>query len=105
MNRRNPNDDLVPKPQVAAVGVRQLRVDVATYVRRAGSGENVIISVGGRPVAQLGPLEASDGSVRLSDLIARGAVLAPRRSGPLHLADPIAVWSGSRLDRLLREIR
>lgn len=105
MSRRGSNDDLVPKPQVASVGVRQLRSDVAAYVRRAGSGENVIISVGGRPVAQMGPLEATDGLVRLSDLIARGAVLAPRRTGPLHLADAITVWSGSRLDRLLREIR
>lgn len=105
MNRRGSNDDLVPKPQVASVGVRQLRADVAAYVRRAGSGENVVISVGGRPVAQLGPLEPTDGLVRLSDLIARGAVLAPRRRGPLHIADAIPVWSGSRLDRLLREIR
>ena len=105
MNRRRPDQDQVPAPRVASVGVRQLRSDVAAYVRRAGSGEHVVISVGGRPVAQLGPLSAPEGLVRLSDLIARGAVLAPRRTGPLHLADPIPVWSGSRLDRLLREIR
>lgn len=105
MSRRPSNNDLVPQPQVASVGVRQLRSDVAAYVRRAGSGENVIICVGGRPLAQIGPLSAPEGLVRLPDLIARGAVIAPRRTGPLRLADPIAVWSGSRLDRLLREIR
>jgi antitoxin (DNA-binding transcriptional repressor) of toxin-antitoxin stability system len=95
----------VPRPQVATVGVRQLRSDVAAYVRRAESGEQVIISVGGRSVAQIGPLSAPEGAVRLPDLIARGAVLAPRRTGPLRIAEPIPVWSGSRLDRLLREIR
>ena len=99
------NEGSVPKPQVATVGVRQLRSDVAAYVRRAGSGEQVVISVGGRPVAQIGPLSAPTGEIRLTDLISRGAVLAPRRSGPLNLAEAIPVWSGSRLDRLLREIR
>ncbi len=105
MNRPRMDIDQVPAPRVAAVGVRQLRSDVAAYVRRAGSGEHVVISVGGRPVAQIGPLSTPTGEIRLADLIARGAVLAPRRTGPLHLAEPIPVWSGSRLDRLLREIR
>ncbi|MGA0878094.1 MAG: type II toxin-antitoxin system Phd/YefM family antitoxin [Ilumatobacteraceae bacterium] len=87
------------------VGIRQLRADVAAYVRRAGAGEHLVINVGGRPMAQLGPLAAPDGLVRLDDLVARGAVVPPRRSGPWHMTAPIIVWSGNRLDRLLREIR
>ena len=93
------------EPNPTTVGIRQLRSDVATFVRRAGSGEHLVISVGGRPTAQLGPVAAPEGFVRLSDLIARGAVIAPRRSGPWHLVAPIPVRAGQRLDRALRDIR
>ena len=87
------------------IGIRQLRTDVAATVRRAGGGEHVVITIGGRPVAQLTPLGAADGQVRLADLVARGLVIAPRRTGPFTPGHPVTVWSGSRLDRLLREIR
>lgn len=87
------------------VGIRQLRADVAAHVRRAGAGETVRITVGGRPVAQLGPLAADDGSVRLADLVARGLLLAPRRTGVFRPASAVPVWSGARIDRLLRELR
>jgi len=87
------------------VGIRQLRADVAAQVRRAGAGETVVITVGGRPVAQLGPVGAEDGSVRLADLVTRGLMVAPRRGGAFRPSPPVPVWSGSRLDRLLRELR
>lgn len=87
------------------VGIRHLRADVAAHVRRAGAGETVLITVGGRPVAQLGPLGAEDGTVRLADLVARGLVLAPRRHGPFRPFPAVPVWSGARIDRLLRELR
>ena len=87
------------------VGIRQMRADVAATVRRAGAGEHVVITIGGRPVAQLGPLGAVEGQVRLTDLVARGLVILPRRTGPYQPAEPVTVWSGARIDRLLREIR
>ena len=87
------------------VGIRQLRADVAAAVRRAGAGEHIVVTVGGRPVASLGPLAAADGVVRLDDLVARGLVISPRRTGPWTPPRPVPVWSGSRIDRLLREIR
>ena len=87
------------------LGIRQLRADVASTVRRAGGGEHIVVTIAGRPVAQLGPLGAVDGQVRLADLVARGLVVAPRRTGPFRPGAPVPVWSGSRLDRLLREIR
>lgn len=69
----------------------------------------MIITVTGRPVAHLGPLGAVDGSiegrVRLEDLIARGQVVAPRRTGSHLPRDPVPVWHGSRIDKLLNEIR
>jgi hypothetical protein len=46
-----------------------------------------------------------EGQVRLPDLVARGLVVPPRRTGDYRPAEPISVWSGARIDRLLREIR
>ena len=86
-------------------GIRQLRADVAASVRRAGAGEHIVVTIGGRPVAQLGPLGAAEGQVRLADLVARGLVVAPRRTGEFRAPAPVSVWSGTRIDRLLREIR
>ena len=77
------------------IGVRELRADLAALVRRAGSGQAVVVSVGGRPVARLGPVdEALDPSI-----------VPPRRTDPARLGPPIAVWSGVRLDRALKELR
>ena len=87
------------------VGIRQLRADVAAAVRRAGAGEHIVVTVGGRPVASLGPLATADGVVSLDDLVARGLVIAPRRTRTWTPPTPVPVWSGTRLDRILREIR
>jgi prevent-host-death family protein len=87
------------------IGIRELRADLAAHVRRAGAGQRVVVSVDGRPVAQLAPLEAEGGQTVLADLYASGAVVAPRRTDPARPAPPVPVWSGGRLDRLLREVR
>ena len=63
------------------VGIRELRTDVAAVVRRAAAGERVVVTVDGRPVAQLGPLEPV-GAPTLDDLIASGHVVAARRPAP-----------------------
>lgn len=88
------------------LGIRELRNATADAVRRAGSGERIVITVDGRPVAQLGPLEPADASdCTLDDLIARGAVIAPRdddRPAPTHVVD---LWAGSRIDRAAAELR
>ncbi len=77
------------------IGIRELRGDLAAIIRRAGSGQAVVVSVGGRAVARLGPVdEALDPSI-----------LPPRRTDPPRLGVPIAVWSGVRLDRSLKELR
>jgi prevent-host-death family protein len=97
-----------PAPSPAghsSVGIRDLRADVAALVRRAGAGEHVVISVAGRPLAHLGPLRSVDGQIQLVDLVASGRVLGPRRTGSYSAPDPVPVWQGSRIDRLLQEIR
>ena len=87
------------------VGVRRLRSELAALVRRAGAGERVVITVAGRPVAQLGPVEPTAGPPTLADLIARGDVDAPRRSDRPEPAITVPTWAGVRLDTLMREVR
>jgi prevent-host-death family protein len=89
----------------ARVAVRQLRNEVAAVVRRAGSGERVVVTVDGRPVAQLGPVEPA-GLPTLDDLVAAGLV-EPPHSEHRPPADPplLRFQVDSRPDRLLREVR
>ncbi len=87
------------------IGVRELRADLAAHVRRAGAGQRVVVSVAGREVAQLGPVQSIDGQTVLADLITAGLVVAPRRTDAARPAQAIPVWSGVRLDRALKELR
>ena len=86
------------------IGVRELRGSVAAVVRRAEGGERIVVTVGGRPVAQLGPLDPVDGEPTLDDLIARGLLVAARRDDRPE-PDVEVPWAGTRLDRLLAEVR
>ncbi len=87
------------------IGIRQLRAEVATQVRRAGAGERIVVTVDGRPVAQLGPLDPIDDELTLDDLATRGLIeLAPRTDRPApEFSMPL--WAGTRLDQLVREVR
>ena len=88
------------------LGVRELRSNLAALVRRAEGGQRIVITVGGRPVAQLGPVEpVPSAAVSLADLAAAGLVVAPRRDDrpPADLVVPLPV--GTRLDRLIAEVR
>ena len=86
-----------------SVGVRELRAGIAEAVRRAGAGERTVITSGGRPVAQLAPLDAD--APDLERLIGAGAVIPPRRTSEWRPPEPVAVWAGVRVDQVLRELR
>jgi prevent-host-death family protein len=88
------------------MNVRMLRTQLAQALRRAEAGERIIVTVGGRPVAQLGPVEADTGqSPTIEDLVARGLVVPARRDDRPPPALTVPLWAGTRIDRLLREIR
>jgi prevent-host-death family protein len=88
------------------MNVRTLRSQLAQALRRAEAGERIVVTVGGRPVAQLGPVEAdSAGRPTIEDLVARGLVLPARRDDRPQPALTVPLWAGTRIDRLLREIR
>ena len=86
------------------VGIRQLRNGVSGLVQRAAGGERIVITVDGRPTAQLGPLGAGE-RLGLEDLVAAGLIDPPRQRGELDLPPPIPVPADIRLDRLLDQIR
>lgn len=87
------------------IGIRELRNHSATWVRRAGGGERMIITVDGRPIAQLGPLESSGAELTLDDLAARGMIALPRRSDRPTPDFVMPLWAGTRIDQLVREVR
>ena len=88
------------------MNVRSLRGQLAQTLRRAESGERIVITVAGRPVAQLGPVESDlDRGPTIEDLVARGLLVAARRDDRPAPAATVPLWAGARIDRLLREIR
>ncbi len=87
------------------MGIRELRANLAAVVRRAGAGERIVVSVDGRPVAQLGPLGTDQDTPTLEDLAARGLLTLPRRPDRPDPSATVEPWAGVRLDRLLQEIR
>lgn len=87
------------------IGIRELRAHAAAAVRRAGAGERIVITVDGRPVAQLGPLDPLDAEPTLEDLAARGLVRLANRPDRPEPTTMIRPWAGVRLDRHLSEIR
>lgn len=88
------------------MGIRSVRSQLTSLVRRAGNGERMVITIAGRPVAQLGPVEPTDSQITLDDLVARG-LLEPSRRGDRPVEPDVRVdsWTGGRLDRALREVR
>ena len=68
-----------PAPGAPHLGVRDLRADLAAHLRRAEAGERVIVTVDGRPAAQLAPISPSGGKV-VEIRCAAGLVRRPLRS-------------------------
>jgi antitoxin (DNA-binding transcriptional repressor) of toxin-antitoxin stability system len=88
------------------VNVRTLRANLAAALRQAAAGERIVVTVDGRAVAQLGPLEAAAADdVTIDELAARGLVVAARRGDRPEPDVVLYLRAGSRLDRLVGEVR
>lgn len=85
--------------------VRTLRANAAAYLRRAEGGERIVVTVAGRPVAQLGPLDPGPAPPTIDDLAARGLILQARRGDRPRPDTRVDPWPGTRLDRLAAEVR
>lgn len=90
---------------VASIGIRELRSALAAMVRRAETGERLVVTVDGRPIAQLGPVDANSSAISMDDLVGRGQVIAPRRRSTYVSPEPVFLRTGARIDQALREIR
>lgn len=82
---------------MAEVGIRALKQNASAVVSRAASGETVIITDRGRPVAQMTPIP----SERLQSLIASGHA----RLAKLDLSDLDPPEPGPDLTEVLTEMR
>ncbi len=90
---------------MGSIGVRELRNNVAAVLRRAASGERIVVTVDGIPAAQLGPIEPVS-TPTLEDLVATGLVTPPQRpdAAPREPA-PIDPAVDIRIDDVLAELR
>lgn len=86
------------------MGARELRANLAAALRSAGAGERVLITVDGRPVAQLGPVEPA-GAPTLAELAASGLVDPPRRPDRPAAPEALDAAVDVRLDRVVAEVR
>jgi prevent-host-death family protein len=90
---------------LSVIGVRELRSQVAALLRRAAAGERIVITVDGRPTAQLGPLDAA-GRPQLVDLAAAGLIEPPPDAGPRPAPPPAEDLAVDvRLDLVLDGLR
>lgn len=78
---------------MASVGIRDLKAGLSAYVERARSGEIVVVTDRGRPVAQLAPLS---GDSVLERLMAEG--LASRPAEPRRPLPPLVHGDGTASD-------
>ena len=63
------------------IGVRELKQTLSATLRAVGRGEQIRVTIRGRPVADIVP--AGDaGDDRLRELVAAGRVVPPSRSRP-----------------------
>jgi antitoxin (DNA-binding transcriptional repressor) of toxin-antitoxin stability system len=90
---------------VESIGIRQLRNETSAAVRRAMAGERIVITIGGMPAAQLGPLNDGLRTAGIQDLIRAGLLHPPRSSSPPSPARPRHVRGGRPTIEILREQR
>ncbi len=88
-----------------AVGSRELKTRLGSYLRLVRAGRTFVVTDRGRPVAELRPLSRSkdDRRALLEELEARGVITLPR-GGPLRRIRP-AVVQGRPLSETLLEDR
>jgi prevent-host-death family protein len=87
------------------IGIRELRNNASRVVRRAMSGERIVITVDGLPAAQLGPLNDGGSPAGLDDLVAAGLVRPPRATADPPPPGPVKSPPGPTTSEILDEQR
>ena len=65
-------------------------------MRRAKSGERIIVTIDGVPAAQLVPIDEGPRERTIAELVAMGALLPPRTTTPPRAASPLRLRPGAR---------
>jgi prevent-host-death family protein len=64
------------------IGVRELKLSLSETLRAVGRGQQVRVTLRGRPIADIVPAGASAEDDRLRGLVAQGRLVAPTRARP-----------------------
>jgi prevent-host-death family protein len=64
------------------IGVRELKQSLSETLRAVARGEQVRVTLRGRPVADIVPAGAATGDDRLRELVAEGRLVPPARARP-----------------------
>jgi prevent-host-death family protein len=77
------------------IGVRELKRSLSATLRAVGRGEQVRVTVRGRPVADIVPAGAAPGDDRLRELVAEGRIVPPARARPRRAPRLVTAASAS----------
>jgi prevent-host-death family protein len=72
------------------VGVRELKTSLSSVLREVEEGEQIRVTVRGRPVADIVPSGAHRGDRRLRELVADGRVTPASRARPRRTPRPLS---------------
>lgn len=64
------------------IGVRELKQSLSKTLRAVGRGEQVRVTLRGRPLADIVPAGAARGDDRLRELVSEGRLAPPARARP-----------------------
>ncbi len=70
------------------IGVKELKRSLSETLRAVGQGEQVRVTLRGRPVADIVPAGVAKGDDRLRELVAQGRVVPPARARPTRAPQP-----------------
>jgi prevent-host-death family protein len=87
------------------IALRELRNQASMVVRRARSGERLIITVDGVPAAEIGPVSTAGRETSIAELVATGAVFAPRTRSVPPRPEPLRAPSDRVSSDVLRQLR
>jgi prevent-host-death family protein len=74
---------------VRKIGVRELKASLSSVLHEVGEGEQIRVTVRGRPVADIVPASASRAGERLRELVAEGRITPAAQARPRRSPSPL----------------
>jgi prevent-host-death family protein len=70
------------------IGIRELKASLSETLRAVGRGEQVRVTLRGRPLADIVPAGAAAGDEHMREFVAQGRIVPPARSLPARPPKP-----------------